>query len=50
MVTATSKTVITVNPDTREAMALARHAQMADFFSSSLWSPLTPAWSARWST
>ena len=33
VVTANSKTVITVNPDTREALALARHAQLADFSS-----------------
>jgi len=33
VVTANSKTVITVNPNTREAMALARYAQLADFSS-----------------
>lgn len=31
VLTATSKTVITVNPDTQEAAALVRHAQLADF-------------------
>ena len=35
VVTNNSKTVITVNPDTRETMALARHAQAADFSSMS---------------
>lgn len=33
VVTANSKTVITVNPNTREAMALARYAQLVDFSS-----------------
>ena len=35
VVTATGKTVVTVDPDTREAIALAKHAQMADFSSMS---------------